>query len=380
LFVHYMQNPAADEATEAKLVELCAKSLKNNNFAVSHWREHYLQSLTKTRQLMQYLDENDSVMRSAMKNKVFVEIIRSFYNTNESLVEEEAAIASKTDFHKIKKFCEKHYTAKMPQQSSFGFFSFLFQLLVVIAAVTVGCMLLYNKNPQFRAQTDKVLADTGLDATLNQVNAKTLELYGKARSWSENELPMHIEQTRQLIEPYYKVIEQNVNIVCEKLQPVIVQVQPYYQEYVVKNYEKYSKVLIKYVLEMTNYLLNQYTTLCKYLLQQIKQLNAYVRTIDVPSEFDITKISSYFQLTCCQKRKIKEFFYSQWSNLLDNLSHVVSAMKETFDSVTSQIDLTSFKSHAETIMVQVNDLAEKLRQFAVDAFQKVQDIVQKAMK
>ena len=70
----------------------------------------------------------------------------------------------------------------MPQQSSFGFFSFLFQLLVVIAAVTVGCMLLYNKNPQFRAQTDKVLADTGLDATLNQVNAKTLELYGKARS------------------------------------------------------------------------------------------------------------------------------------------------------------------------------------------------------
>ena len=61
------------------------------------------------RQLMQYLDENESVMRSAMKNKVFVEIIRSFYNTNENLVEEEAAIASKTDFHKIKKFCEVFY-------------------------------------------------------------------------------------------------------------------------------------------------------------------------------------------------------------------------------------------------------------------------------
>lgn len=58
------------------------------------------------RQLMEYLDSNESVMKSAMKNKVFVEIIRSFYNTNENLVEEESAIASKTDFHKIKKFCE----------------------------------------------------------------------------------------------------------------------------------------------------------------------------------------------------------------------------------------------------------------------------------
>ena len=58
------------------------------------------------RQLMEYLDANESVMKSAMTNKVFVEIIRSFHNTNEDLVEENASVASKTDFHKIKKFCE----------------------------------------------------------------------------------------------------------------------------------------------------------------------------------------------------------------------------------------------------------------------------------
>ena len=46
---------------------------------------------------------------------------------------------------------------------------------------------------------------------------------------------MYIEQMRQLVLPYYKVIEKNVNVVCEKLQPVIVRLEPYYQEYIVKN-------------------------------------------------------------------------------------------------------------------------------------------------
>lgn len=376
LFVHYMQNPVADEATERKMIELCAKTLKNNNFAVSHWRESYLQSLTKTRQLMEYLDTNESVMKSAMTNKVFVEIIRSFHNTNQNLVEENASVASKNDFHKIKKFCEKHYTNKMPNQSSSKIFSFLFQFLLVISAVMVGCVLLYNRNPQFRTQTDKVLADTGLDVTFVQVKANTFELYEKTKLWSENELPMHIEQMRQLVHPYYKVIEKNVNVVCEKLQPVITRLEPYYQEYIVKNYETYSKVVIKYVLEVTNYLLNQYTTLCKYILQQLKLLNAKVQS----SDFDITKVSSYFQLTCCQKRKIKEFFYSFWSNMQDNFNHVVLKIKETFDSLTSQVDVTLFKNQAETIMIQFNDLAQKLQQLAVEAFQKVQDYVQKAMK
>ena len=69
---------------------------------------------------------------------------------------------------------------------------------------------------------------------------------------------MHIEQTRNLIEPYYKVIEQNVNIVCEKLQPVIVQVQPYYQEYVVKNVSFDNVVITAYAYIYSVFVLNRF--------------------------------------------------------------------------------------------------------------------------
>ena len=64
----------------------------------------------------------------------------------------------------------------------------------------------------------------------------------------------------------------------------------------------------------------------------------------------------------------------------DNFNHVVLKIKETFDSLTSQIDVTSFKNQAETIMIQFNDLAQKLQQLAVETFQKVQNYVQKAMR
>lgn len=261
-FEFYLNHTDKESAPVAnKMVELAVHCLQTNNHSVNYWRDNYLKNLTKSRMIVDYFTEVPEELKVANKRQIFRETIRSFFNTNEDLMERSDAIASKSDFHKIRKFCEDcHEEEDSESDSSLSsLWMILFLLLALVAGVVSYDVYAVNKGVWKDSRTHQYLEEAGALQLVDHAYSKINQLVVAGTVWYEESLPVYLEKADKIFKPYTKALSEGFHYCVKEmrtfLSPYVQQMKPVFFEYVAAPFKVYSRVFVEFCLQLSDIIL-----------------------------------------------------------------------------------------------------------------------------